>query len=411
MMEWYLDNAPCLYFSSSDDGIISKVNSTLCQRLGYGKEELEGQKLDTIFTIPTRIFQQTHFFPLLKMQGHAEEIYVTLQTKNRETLPVLINAERKVVEGRTVYVYVGIVVLNRRKFEDELVAAKKAAERALHENTELLRVKSDLQEHAEALDRQVFLTSKQNEELKQFNRIITHDLQEPLRKLFVFTGMLGNKEDAEKFRAVDRIKRVSEQMRSLVSGLQQYVWLTEGETTKTETDLEELMRKTISQLREEYAGVDLHITKEYLPPIVANADQIQFLFHEILSNAIRFRKKEDAVSIGIFAHSLQLNKFRAAPDKYQYTDYLKLQIKDDGTGFDSGFKDQAFELFRRFHSVSGRGIGLSLCRKIIENHEGNMLIDSEPEKGTTVSIFLPMDQQRPFSHKSESEKQEENNER
>ena len=120
-MEQYLDNAPCLYFSSLDDGTIINVNTTLCRKLGYTKEELEGQKLDTIFTIPTRIFQQTHFFPLLKMQGWAEEIYITLQTRSGEQLPLLINAERKIEDNKAISVYVGIVVLNRKRFEDELV--------------------------------------------------------------------------------------------------------------------------------------------------------------------------------------------------------------------------------------------------------------------------------------------------
>ena len=113
-MEQYLDNAPCLCFSSLDDGTIVKVNATLCRKLGYTKEELDGQKLDTIFTIPTRIFQQTHFFPLLKMQGHADEIYITLQTRDGEHLPLLINAERKTEENKAISIYVGIVVLHRK---------------------------------------------------------------------------------------------------------------------------------------------------------------------------------------------------------------------------------------------------------------------------------------------------------
>jgi phosphoserine phosphatase RsbU/P len=388
-MDWYLDHAPCLYFSSLDDGTIVEVNTTLCRQLGYRKEELEGQKLEAIFTVPTRIFQQTHLFPLLKMQGYAEEIYVTLKTKGSEQLPVLINAERKIADNKGVSVFAGIVVLNRKRFEDELVAAKKAAEAALNENTELLNARRSLQKHAEELDRQILLTNKQNEELRQFNRVVTHDLQEPLRKLFVFTGMLDDKNNETKFNAVDRIKKVSEQMRAIISGLQQYVWLTETEVTKTRTDLEDLIEKALCQLQKEYAEVAIYITKENLPTVVVDAEQMQFLFCELLSNAIRFRKR-DEVHLHIFAHSLQLNKFRAMPEKYDYAEYLKIQIKDDGTGFESTFNDQAFELFRRFHSVSGRGIGLSLCKKIIENHNGNIYIDSKTGEGTTVTLLLPL---------------------
>lgn len=81
MIPNYLDQAPCLYFSTSNDGTLLDVNEQLCQMLGYSKEDLIGRKADVFFTVATRIFQQTHFFPLLKMQGHAEEIFLTLKKK------------------------------------------------------------------------------------------------------------------------------------------------------------------------------------------------------------------------------------------------------------------------------------------------------------------------------------------
>ena len=114
-----------------------EINETLCIALGYTKQELTGKKLDIIFTIATRIFYQTHFFPLLKMQEHAEEIFISLQTKDKEEIPVLLNAERIIINGETRLVHAGIVVRNRKKFEDELIAAKKSAEAALKENTAL----------------------------------------------------------------------------------------------------------------------------------------------------------------------------------------------------------------------------------------------------------------------------------
>ena len=243
--------------------------------------------------------------------------------------------------------------------------------------------------HAEELDRQILLTNKQNEELKQFSRVITHDLQEPFRKLFVFTGMLDNKEDAMKFNAVTRVKKVADQMRSIISGLQQYVWLTESEMTKVRTDLDELLEKEIEQLRQEYPEAIVSFTKEHLPAIVVNAEQMQFLFHELLSNAVRFRKGNE-VHIHISAHSLQLNKFKAVLEKYDYAEYLKVEVKDDGTGFDATYNDQAFELFRRFHPVSGRGIGLALCKKIIESYQGSLQINSKAGEGTTVTLLLPL---------------------
>lgn len=252
-METYLNHAPCLYFSSADDGTLLDVNETLCVQLGYTRQELLGKKADILFTLSTRIFQQTHFFPLLKMQGHAEEIFITLQTKTKEHIPVLLNAERKTVNGEAINLYVGIVVHHRKKFEDELIAAKKAAEAALHESTALTQAKQELQQHLEQLDQQMNLVNKQNEELRQFNRVVTHDLQEPLRKLSVFTDMmLRNKEKENHIPLVEKLKRVSEQMRSIISGLQQYVWLTEAPNKLTAVNLNKLLLIVQQQLAKDH---------------------------------------------------------------------------------------------------------------------------------------------------------------
>ena len=169
--------------------ILVDVNETLCRQLGYAKQELLQKKIDSIFTIATRIFYQTHFFPLLKMQGHAEEIYISLQTKNKEEIPVLLNAETIKTDDIIVIVHTAIMVRNRKKFEDELIAAKKVAEDALQQNTALLQAKQELQQHLQQLDLQMHKVNKQNQELKQFNHVVTHDLQEPLRKLSVFANL------------------------------------------------------------------------------------------------------------------------------------------------------------------------------------------------------------------------------
>ncbi|HTM91294.1 MAG TPA: PAS domain-containing protein, partial [Flavisolibacter sp.] len=152
-MQNLFDQAPCLYFSSADDGTLLEVNDRLCDVLQYHRDELTGKKSEILFTIATRIFQQTHFFPLLKMQGHAEEIYITLKRKDGDQVPVLINAERKMIGDTAVSMHVGIIVYNRKKFEEELIAAKKEAQNALHENTALIHARQQLQKRSEELDR------------------------------------------------------------------------------------------------------------------------------------------------------------------------------------------------------------------------------------------------------------------
>jgi len=389
-MESYLLDAPCLYFASTDDNHLVEVNHRLCEQLGYIREELIGQKLDIICTVATRIFQQTHFFPLLKMQGQASEIYITLQAKNREVLPILINAERKVVDGRGITTHVGIVVNNRKKFEDELVAARKAAETALNENTALAQAKEAIQLHAEQLDQQVNMVNRQNEELKQFNRVVTHDLQEPLRKLFVFTNMLLESEDeAAKQKAATRISSVAAHMRAIMMGLQQYVWLTDTKLKLEKVNLNDVVRLCQLKVEQENPSVPIRLRSEQLPTIEADVEQMRFLFCELLTNAVRFRKPEEDVQVSISCQELLLNKFRSVPGKYKYVDHLKIEISDNGIGMEADYKEQALELFRRLHITSGRGVGLSLCKKIVENHAGQITLDSKVQRGTTITIWLP----------------------
>lgn len=389
-----MHEAPCIYFSSSDEGTLLQVNGYLCTALHYLPEELEGQKIDTLFTLPTRIFQQTHFFPLLKMQGHAEEIFITLRQKNGDALPVLINAERVAVEDKTEYRYVGIVVHNRKKFEDELIAAKKTAEKALNENTALMQARQELQQRAEALEQQMQLTQKQNAELKQFSRVVTHDLQEPLRKMSIFASMLAaDPFEHDQKKIVERMDKAMWQMRSTISGLQKYVWLNETPSQLQTLYSEQLLLPIVNRLKEEHPAIELDVQLEVPFQLEGDEEQMALLFYELLSNAIRYRQKEGKALVSITANTVQLNTFRHVEGKYHYSDFLRIQIKDGGIGFDAVYQSQVFELFKRLHPQSGRGIGLSLCKRVAENHQGSIQIQSRVNEGTTVSLFLPIHQQ------------------
>lgn len=391
MMEKYFEQAPCLYFSTDDDGSLLEVNEQLCITLNYSKDELQNKRADLFYTVPTRIFHQTHFFPLLKLQGYAEEIYITLKKRNDEQLPVLMNAARKMFEGKAVCIYTGIIVRNRKKFEEELISARKTAEAALNENTFLLQVKQELQKRSEELDNQVQIATKQMEELKQFNHVATHDMQEPLRKLSMFSNMLvENTGRQDQTILIDKIRRITLQMKDIISGLQQYVWLNQTPLKITGIYLDKILMLVKQQLEEEFVGVNLIIKTENTQSFLADEEQMRLLFYHLLSNAIRFRKKDSEVNVDITVDTIQLNQFRNVKEKYKYVDFLRIRVADDGIGFDPEYKMMVFELFRRLHKESGRGVGLSLCKKIVEQHGGSIHMDSEEGKGTVVIVLLPL---------------------
>ena len=383
------DKAPSGYFSFYDDGSIHAVNQTLCDLLQTDKAALLGKNVESIFTLPTRIFYQTHFFPLLKMHGHAEEIFINLLTTDGEHLPVLLNARRD--EGSRPITYCSfIVVANRKKFEDELVAARKQAEAALRENTELIKAKQELQKHTEALDSHIHVVNKQNHELKQLSHAITHSLKEPLRKILLFTDKLQEYPwPGEASETLDRLMRSSAQMRNTVFGLQQYMWLDDEPVQSSNVNLQQIIRQAEQRLITEVGPGQLLLTAGQMPTIEGDERQLELLFYHLFANSVKFKKKEQ-VRVSVHAEVIQQNRFRALEGRYHYEDFVKIQIKDDGPGFDPSASEAIFELFRKLDYNAGSGLGLALCRKVADNHFGTIKASAAPNEGAVFTVMLPV---------------------
>jgi signal transduction histidine kinase len=149
--------------------------------------------------------------------------------------------------------------------------------------------------------------------------------------------------------------------------------------------------KTIQErLNNEYPD-QLLINCEPLPSITADLRQIELLFYHILLNAVKFKKGNEG-KMEITATIIQKNYFQALENKYQYKDFVRLKFTDDGAGFDPSFKEEVFELFRKLHFEKGMGLGLALCKKIVQNHSGMIEANSKINKGTIITVWLPVDQ-------------------
>jgi sigma-B regulation protein RsbU (phosphoserine phosphatase) len=392
MTDFLFDYAPCGFFVFADNGTIHQVNETLCNLLGYNKEELDQRNVEFIFSLSARIFYQTHLFPLIKMQGHAEEIFLFLKKKDGGQLPVLLNATKIDFNGINYCSCAFIVVHNRKKFEEELITARQTAEKALSENSELILARKELQQHAEELDANIRLVQKQNNELQQLNQAVTHDLKEPLRKILIYSErMRTDASDESRQRNLARLVKASEQMRIIVTSLQQYIWLNDAGLRLTKINLNKLIEKVKEQLEKEHPDKPFLLNAGVLPELQADEEQLQLMLYHILENALKFKKSEKAL-ITITGTVIQQNIFRAIENKYRYEDFIKLEIRDEGVGFDPSFRQDIFELFRKLHFSEGRGLGLALCRKIAENHKGWVTADSRLNEFTVITILLPLAQ-------------------
>jgi phosphoserine phosphatase RsbU/P len=396
-MDDLLNFAPCGLMSFTDDGKLVVVNDTLLGLLGYARDELLGRQVETLLTLASRIFYQTHFFPMLRLHGKAEELFLSLLSKNGEDIPVLINASRREREGGFVNLCALIPVRERGKYEDELLKAKRTAEEALQSNEELTRARQELEQHALELDRKISRLEQKNQELARVSSILSHDLREPLRKLSVFASFF-TPQDREVLsstgqRSIERIKAESARIDQLVTALQQFVSLEVANEPIEEMDLGEAL-DSARQLVLEKTGLDAaQLRSEPLPVIQGWRRQLVLLFFHLLDNAVKFRKPEASPRIDIGCRLIQHNSFRAIKGRYHYTDFARIVFADSGAGFDNRFSAYVFEALTKLDPrTPGLGFGLAICRKVVENHNGSISVESEPGKGTRFTLLLPLRQ-------------------
>ncbi|WP_240410169.1 sensor histidine kinase [Flavisolibacter nicotianae] len=177
-------------------------------------------------------------------------------------------------------------------------------------------------------------------------------------------------------------------MKAVVSGLQQYVWLNEKTIDYTPVDLNALVEEIAAQLQQDVNPVPISLQHNLLPTIEGDQAQLAMLLRQLLSNAVKFRNGESA-RVQIEGTVIKQNRFRSVENKYAFADFVRLEIFDKGIGFDPMYADHIFELFRKLHQSEGLGLGLALCKKIVENHQGHIEAESELNKFTKVTVWLP----------------------
>ena len=238
-----------------------------------------------------------------------------------------------------------------------------------------------------------------NENLQQFATIASHDLQEPLRKLRMFASILQrfkNEMPEEGKEVLSKIHTTSDRMSLLIREVLQYSKIAYGIKEFAPTDLDGVLKNVLSDLElllsETGAVIDYETA---LPQIDAIPLQMSQLFYNLLTNALKFRKD------GVTPH-IRISALPAAPDtikKYtalhQNKAYVEIHFSDNGIGFDEQFAEQIFQIFERLHPVDefeGTGVGLALCKKIVENHNGHIVAASKEGEGASFTIILPVSQ-------------------
>lgn len=387
-----LNLAPCGIFSFDDEGVILQANDTLCTLVKINKEDLVHQKVNAIFTISTLIFYQTHFYPLLKMQHFVNELFITLKSKDKEEIPVLLSAKRIEKEGKIENICSCLTIYNRKNYEDEIIAAKKQAEKALAENSALIEAKAKLQHQVELLDEKMYELQQRNDELKDLNNTVSHDLQEPIRKLHLFSdSLLHAKSQMTQEQTLKKILNQTLRLKQLLLGLQDWMILDNEDLQISEINLADVLSTAKQKVLAKNSGLAIDIEANNLPRIKVDREQFSILFYELLSNSVKFRSADRPLKITIETTILNYNQFKALQDHYRYNDHYKIVYSDNAIGFKETYKEQIFKLFKKLHKeINGLGIGLTLCKKIVTNHKGILTTTSKEGQGSSFIIYLPV---------------------
>lgn len=230
----------------------------------------------------------------------------------------------------------------------------------------------------------------QNRQLEQFAYIASHDLQEPLRKIRIFAGMVqSNIEHPEVVKTnIDKITIAATRMSALITDILKYSQLSQLDELFKETDLNEVLKSVKEDFDLIVEEKNVVIDSPKLPILKGIPMQLHQLFANLISNAIKF--SNDNPTINISYKMISNEKVEGCPDLPFENTFHKISFTDNGIGFEQQYADQAFKLFHRLHEkTSGTGIGLALCKKIIEIHKGYICVHSEPGKGTTFTVLFP----------------------
>ncbi|MBV9986940.1 MAG: PAS domain-containing protein [Chitinophagaceae bacterium] len=358
-VETILDSSVHLVAVLDTETRFTTVNNQFCLVYHKTKSDVIGKKYEEAF--PVAKDSQTHQDILRALQG--EYIYNQV-VKSRLVDAYFENYFIPLKENDHIY---GVLVLG-------------------HDITNIMEANEKLK----LLNEQLV---KSNLDLEQFAYVASHDLQEPLRKIQTFAQLA--RKDLENASApanyLEKITASAKRMAELINAVLNYSRLSKNREQFVQTDLNGILNNIKTDLELLISEKNASITSDPLPVIEGIPLQLSQLFFNLIGNSLKFSEKAPAIHISARIMRGSEIKRQQVPEKNE--DYLELVFSDNGVGFEQQYAERIFTIFQRLHdkqSYTGTGIGLALCKKIVENHNGYISAESRLGEGAAFYIYLPV---------------------
>ncbi len=374
-------HAPCGYLYTKEDGTLIEMNDTFLAFTGYSREEIiENRRFEDFLTLGGKIYYETHFAPLLNMQGEVSQINFDFIRKDETRFPVLINAIKESANEKQ-HNYIQFIVLDitqRKQYEMELMNAKRKSEELL---TQLRNVNEELTSNIQVIAEQRDQLEKLNTTKDKFFSIVAHDLKSPLNSLKSFSSLLINHIDSLN---KDEILTMSKQLRDSVDNtikmadnlitwamVQMEDYKFNEETIKVKD-----ITSNICDVYQDVAlkkGINVNCSVEDSLTITGDKNQIEFVIRNLVNNAIKFTHKHGFVSLTA----------KSLPDGQ-----VQISVSDSGVGISDEFKRKLFSISKEQSTIGtdgekGTGLGLMLSYEFMKLNGGQIDIESSLGKGTT----------------------------
>jgi signal transduction histidine kinase len=431
-----LNTAPCGFLSFGEDGRVTLANATLLDLLGCDLDQVTRQHVEQLLTVGSRIFYQTHWFPMLRLHGSAEEIYLMFRAADGTERGCLVNAVRHERDGVSAYDCIIIRVREREKYEGELLRARRTAEQAradvearsreLEEANQQLEAQAaelEIQQHQ--LQEQALELQMRSEKLQHMNAeliarsdeaealrhaaeeasaakstflaVMSHELRTPLNAVMGYAQLLAlgvrgpvNEDQVE---LLSRIERSGRHLLRLINEVLNLARIESGvvEYTLSNIELRVVLAGTIAMVEPQMAQKQIEFERHIEPGLLVHADseKTEQILLNLLGNAVKFTPAGGRIELSAMSGSSARAQLPEVSE-----DSVVVGVSDSGPGIPEHMQESVFEPFvqvdaSRTRTAEGSGLGLAISRDLARGMGGDILLRSAMGAGSTFYLVLP----------------------